>query len=333
MTSSRSSSERAAGRAAGKAERRADAGPGASATGARADAARSLERWGAPGIAAALGGVVGAGLVLAWVGAPAAPERPTSLPADAATPPGIVALTAELERERDARRQLGEEVARLREEVFELTLMAGLEGDGRAPGDRPARAPADAAEGTATRDSRALETAAEEEAGDRPWFDDASLEALGLGDSEIQWLRDRWSRHELERMAMRDRAVRDGTIMSNEFRRTMREFELALVSELGADRYDLMLYATNQPNRLVVRDVIDGSPANRAGFQSGDVIVDYDGQRIFRQGGLLLSIADGEAGESVRVAVMRDGRLVQLQVPRGPLGIRLRPTTVAPSGS
>lgn len=56
-----------------------------------------------------------------------------------------------------------------------------------------------------------------------------------------------------------------------------------------------------------VRDVVDGSPAERAGIRAGDVIVRIDGQPATEQA--VDRLREGlDEGESVRLAVRRDGR-------------------------
>jgi len=296
----------------------------------------SARRWlAALGLAAVLAGVGGF-----WVLRGATPTVGGSgdaLRGDAAQTT-LGALATALEEEHRARVALAEEVARLRADVFALTLRAGLESRSDAPGRAPADGEAGsrpAGEGVGPEAGTAEEPPAGEVADtteDRPWFDDSALAALGIDASSVAWLRERWSRHELERLAINDRAVREGRLMGPEHRRELQDLESDLVSELGTDRYDLMLYATNQPNRVVVTDLIDGSVASRAGVRPGDVIEGYDGAPIFRQSDLLLKMADGVVGQTVRLEVVRGGLALSISVPRGPLGVRLKPTSIPPPG-
>jgi S1-C subfamily serine protease len=99
--------------------------------------------------------------------------------------------------------------------------------------------------------------------------------------------------------------------------------EAAFREDIGEEGYDAFLYATGQPNRVLVREVIARSPASRAGVQAGDVIVSYDGTRTFLPRDLQLATGQGKRGELVRVEVVRDGRPLTLRVQRGPLGIIL----------
>jgi hypothetical protein len=284
-----------------------------------------------------LAALVGAGFVGAaaatWRGDVGAGAAPAAGALGDGSTVALESLAAELAEERRARNELTEEVAHLREEVFELGLMANLEGPdrgrrgGAARPDRDAEGPEPTVKvPVAGRDGLAAALDAE-----RPWFDEAVLASLGLSDGEIEQLRQRWSEHQLEKMNLSDRATREGWRHKIRFRKEIRAIESALVSELGPDRYDLMLYATNQPNRVIVLDVLDGSAAGRAGLQSGDRITGYAGAPVFRRSELVNEIAEGKPGERVRVQVEREGRTMSFDVPRGPLGIRLRAARVPPS--
>ncbi|MGH0037306.1 MAG: PDZ domain-containing protein [Myxococcota bacterium] len=284
-------------------------------------------------VLAALVGAGAAGAVAtSWLGTSAGePAAPAGEPV-----PAIEALTAELDAERRARQQLAGEVEQLRQEVFELGLLARLEE--ALPEGGGASAVAEARPGAPAGGSAAAATGRPGSSGApagapelRPWFDEEALAALGLGDSEIEALRKRWSEHQLEKMSLSDRASREGWRQKLRFRKESRALDAALVAELGVDRYDLMLFATGQPNRVVVLDVIDGSAAGAAGLQSGDRITGYAGTPVFRRTELIDEIAAGEPGERVRVQVERDGRMLTFDVPRGPLGIRLRAMRVSPS--
>jgi serine protease Do len=59
----------------------------------------------------------------------------------------------------------------------------------------------------------------------------------------------------------------------------------------------------------IVGDVADASsPAAKAGLQSGDVITEFDGQRVKSPKQLTEFVADTEVGKSVTVKYVRDGR-------------------------
>ena len=92
---------------------------------------------------------------------------------------------------------------------------------------------------------------------------------------------------------------------------------------LGDDGYDRYLYATGRANRVSVSEVLSGSAAEQTGLVSGDIILSYDGERIFSFGELRNLSYRGDPGEAVLVEVRReDGSREQLVIPRGPLGVR-----------
>ena len=64
----------------------------------------------------------------------------------------------------------------------------------------------------------------------------------------------------------------------------------------------------------VIRDVRPESPAESAGFAEGDVMVEFDGERVRTARQLIRLVQETPAGRTVRAAVMRDGRRVELEV-------------------
>lgn len=63
----------------------------------------------------------------------------------------------------------------------------------------------------------------------------------------------------------------------------------------------------------LVTDVTKDSPAARAGLQSGDVIVDYDGHPVARSEDLPRAVADTPVGREVLITVIRAGRRMALR--------------------
>ncbi len=64
----------------------------------------------------------------------------------------------------------------------------------------------------------------------------------------------------------------------------------------------------------LVADVMTNSPAAKAGFQRGDVIVKYDGHPVLENEDLPLMVAETEVGKSVDVDLIRAGKAVSLKV-------------------
>ena len=64
----------------------------------------------------------------------------------------------------------------------------------------------------------------------------------------------------------------------------------------------------------VVRNVRPESPAESAGFTEGDIMVEFDGERVRSARQLTRLVQETPAGRTVGAAVMRDGRRVELEV-------------------
>jgi hypothetical protein len=97
----------------------------------------------------------------------------------------------------------------------------------------------------------------------------------------------------------------------------------ALRQEIGDSEYDRFLYGLGQPNRVAVADVFQSSPAAAAGLKPGDILLAYDGQRMFDSQDLRESTLNSDPGQSVVLDVLRDGRRMSLYVPGGPIGIQM----------
>jgi hypothetical protein len=138
---------------------------------------------------------------------------------------------------------------------------------------------------------------------------------------------------DLKILELRDRASRDGYLDTERYAlelNQLREQDISLRDEIGDDYYDRYLFAMGQSNRVKVASVMMGSPAEMSGMKNGDVILNYDNRRMFNWNELQEATSRGERGEYVNVAVLRNGQLVNLWVPRGPLGVRLGAARVKP---
>jgi len=159
--------------------------------------------------------------------------------------------------------------------------------------------------------------------------EDRFLEA-GFDPVSTAQLKKRVSEIEMDRLYLRHRARREGWLRTPEYYEAVRELRKGMKEELGEDAYDRFLYASERPNRLLVDSVMESSPAEQIGLQSGDIIFRYDGSRIFSYRELRDATTRGEMGETVPVEIRRGGEILEVQLPRGPLGVRLDRTTVQP---
>lgn len=138
---------------------------------------------------------------------------------------------------------------------------------------------------------------------------------------------------DMQLLELRDRAAREGFFGTERYVdevNALRAQNPSLRDEIGDDNYDSYLFASRQTNRVRAVSVMMGSPAEMAGMQDGDLIVSYDGRKMFNYGELQEATSRGERGEYVNVTVLRNGQLQNLWVPRGPLGIRLGSVRMRP---
>jgi hypothetical protein len=274
-------------------------------------------------ISGLLGAAVGHGLTVGWVADEAAP---VSQPLSAGEKQGDSRdLEAELEHEARLRRALSQQVDELRAALeqaeraqleSERALASLREQEARKPGfnREPGR-------GAAARGHR-FEGAQTQEL---PWFDrDALVDACG-STSVVADIEERWERFEMDKLYLGDAARRDGSIRKPAYRTKLAKLERNLRAEYGSESYDAFLYAVGKPNRIVVDHVIANSPADDAGLQQGDVVIRYDGERVFFAQEFKQATNRGVLGDLVLLDVMRNGEEVTLRLPRGPLGIRMKP--------
>ena len=162
---------------------------------------------------------------------------------------------------------------------------------------------------------------------------DAFIDA-GFTAERAEYLKRIYDGREMRRLHLVDQMTRNqGRNNDPNLAREWQELRASLNglrTELGDDDYDRYLYATGQPNRLSITDVLEGSPAKQAGIRPGDVLVSYAGQRVFGMRGVQALIHTGTAGGSTQVIVDRKGRRVELYLPRGPMGVQMNPAQIRP---
>lgn len=77
------------------------------------------------------------------------------------------------------------------------------------------------------------------------------------------------------------------------------------MSEVGHDLADKLQFAS--PRGVVVRRVIEDSPAEKAGIQPRDIILDFDGEPVRGLQHLMHTVAATKVGKSVKLTVLRGG--------------------------
>jgi serine protease Do len=65
---------------------------------------------------------------------------------------------------------------------------------------------------------------------------------------------------------------------------------------------------------ILIGDVVDGTPAKKAGLNTGDVILEMNGKRVSDVNAFRLEVADQRVGEKIELLVLRDGQKKRIDV-------------------
>jgi len=169
---------------------------------------------------------------------------------------------------------------------------------------------------------------------DRSWFNEAALLEVGIDETEARRLREMYEKNEMDRLYLRDQAIREGWLGQSRYVKEMQTLnsQIAVLQEdLDEETYDAYLYASGKSNRVVVDSTLSNSPAAKAGLAPGDVILKYNNKRIYTAGKLRELTTQGEPNSVVGVELIRNGKLITVYLPIGPLGIRMNSRSVAPT--
>lgn len=233
-------------------------------------------------------------------------------------------LSAELERLRATLRDERERNLELQGDVEWLRAQLAALGSAAAP---PTAMPETLDEAGAEAADAGPHSAQGEE---KLWFDAKALKTTGVPLHDVERLREIFDASEMALIELENQARREGWYRSQRYSQTLRDMRIGLREEIGDEAFDQLLYATGRTNRVVIEEVLRDSPGARAGIQSGDVVVSYDGRRVFRAGELKNATTEGEIGDRVTIDVLRDGEAIRLYAQRGPIGVKLRPAQLAP---
>ena len=263
-------------------------------------------------IAISLVAVIAAAAVVFLVREPLPNESATAIPSSyfdqsAATEDRVFALEAAVAQERNARLLLEEELQALYDELDQIRsgsdevseeLDAEVQQQREAMRERAERFRAgDTAQGRA----------------------DMLIEA-GFSPDRAAWIMQRESELQMDSM----QAMFDARQSGERPDRSRLDPDQALRAELGDVEYEQYLEANGRSTSVAVGSVLESSPGQRAGLQSGDQIVGYNGQRVFSYGELSEQTMSATPGQSVVVDIVRDGIPMQVVVDAGPIGISNR---------
>ena len=240
----------------------------------------------------------------------------------------LAELRTMLNEERQAREALEAKLARVEGDLAAIREERGTIDEASAAASMGGATGATGADGAG-----AAALAADADAvPDHAWFDERRFAGSGLGERDVADLKRVFDEVELQRLYLQNQASRErwppGRL--NTEMNALTDQLAQVRTTYGDETYDWFLYATNRPNRVVVEGVLGGSAAEEAGIRSGDVILSYDRERIFRPGPLVQGTLTGNLDDHVEVEVWRQGERIPLTLPRGPLGVRLGRKTSSP---
>jgi hypothetical protein len=233
-------------------------------------------------------------------------ERPAATEVQASFTPRADA--SEVDRIADLEKALAAQVDRsnlLASRIGELETRAAQRGDRRGPPGGE-DLPRDA---NGNIDQTAMRERMRETQLDR-------LVKAGFSRERAEWLEKRMQELQVQAQQAQFEAQKNG----QPFRRVDTQDQLR--REIGDAEYEKLLTGMGQSTSVQVMDVLASSAAEKAGLKPGDQILSYAGTRVYEMNELNQLTYQGTPGEQVTVEVKRDGQTVQLQMPRGALGLQ-----------
>jgi len=245
----------------------------------------------------------------------------------------VSALEVSLAQEQQGRLMLQRDLADQQELLAQLRSAVTDSVPGSAALDTDI--PQDAVHADVARDGDAI--GAPETRADRGTLETVALQAAGVDDNQIQDLLRRQDAFTLAELDIRDQAARDGWLDGEEFNLRLAEeltnrqiAEVDFQAELSLNQWDRYLYNSGRSNRVAIASVLSGSAAADVQIARGDKIISYAGTPVFILRDLQQATRAGQRGETVIVRVLRAGEILDLAIPRGPLGVTLAAQRVDP---
>ena len=157
----------------------------------------------------------------------------------------------------------------------------------------------------------------------------------GVSAGVFEQLQRHVEQNQLSLRELRQQALREGWINSPEYRQKSSisgDPTRGIRAAFGDRVFDLYLFFTHRPNRVLLKTVSANSPAALAGLQAGDIITRYASRNIYSVFGLRRAFEDGEAGDTVLLEFLRNGRALSTTLPRGALDASLQMVRLDPDG-
>lgn len=152
------------------------------------------------------------------------------------------------------------------------------------------------------------------------------LLAAGYSVERINWFRKRTE----ELKAGQTQLVKEKRVVdSNTALAYLIDPDLDLANEIGVEEYDRYRLALGRRPGVAVLSLQEGSSSQSSGIKPGDVIIAYGGKRTYNQGMLNAAVAATGSGVTGVADILRDGQLIRIALPSGPLGIRAEDPTAA----
>ncbi len=90
-----------------------------------------------------------------------------------------------------------------------------------------------------------------------------------------------------------------------------------LIQEVNRDLAES--FGLKRPRGALIAEVMAGSPAQEGGLQSGDIVLEYDGEDVQRSSDLPPMVGRTPVGETARLTVLRGGKEIAVDVEIGQL--------------
>jgi len=104
-----------------------------------------------------------------------------------------------------------------------------------------------------------------------------------------------------------------------------------LIQEVNRDLAES--FGLKRPRGALIAEVMEGSPAEQAGLQSGDIVLEYDGDEVQFSSDLPPMVGRTPVGETARLTVLRGGEEMTLEVEIGQLPDEGQAQSQAPAGN